>query len=41
MSLFLLLIVTAVVATVIFDWVYFLPRFKEMEEVEKKVIRQL
>ena len=41
MSTFLLLIIIAVVATAVFDWIYFLPKYKEMMELEKKVSKEL
>jgi hypothetical protein len=34
MSLFLILIIIAVVATALFDIIYYLPRFKALQEAE-------
>lgn len=41
MSTFLLLIIIAVVATALFDWVYLLPKYKEISELEEKVSKEL
>ncbi len=37
MSTFLILIMIAVTAVVLFDLIYFLPSFKKLEESEKKI----
>ena len=37
MSTFLILIVIAVVGTALFDFVYYLPNFKALEEAEAKL----
>jgi len=36
MSTFLILIITAVVGIALFDFVYYLPRFKDIEEHEER-----
>jgi hypothetical protein len=35
MSLFLIMVIIAVAATALFDLIYYLPRFKALEEAEE------
>ncbi len=37
MSTFLIIIMIAMVATALFDFIYYSPRFKALEEVEEKL----
>ncbi len=38
MSIFLTLIIVAVVSTALFDFLYYLPRFKALQEAEESIL---